>query len=89
MTRFALTLEFDGTPFQGLQRQKHGPTVQQAVEDAAKEVTGEEIAMHSAGRTDTGVHAFAMRSHIDVEKDMTPFRLMEALNASCAPIRSR
>ncbi|RGP40907.1 tRNA pseudouridine(38-40) synthase [Altererythrobacter insulae] len=85
MTRFALTLEFDGTPFQGLQRQKHGPTVQQAVEDAANAVTGEDARLFSAGRTDTGVHALAMRSHIDVAKELTPFRLMEALNAHLRP----
>ena len=74
MTRFALTLEFDGTPFQGLQRQKHGPSVQQAVEEAAQAVTGEEVRLHSAGRTDTGVHALAMRSHLDIEKEIVPFR---------------
>ena len=33
LTRYALTLEFDGTPFFGLQRQKDGPSVQQAVAD--------------------------------------------------------
>ncbi|MFN3511281.1 MAG: tRNA pseudouridine(38-40) synthase TruA, partial [Tsuneonella troitsensis] len=38
MTRFALTLEFDGTPFFGLQRQATGPSVQQAVEEAAQAV---------------------------------------------------
>jgi tRNA pseudouridine38-40 synthase len=76
MTRFALTLEFDGTPFMGLQRQSHGPSVQQAVEEAATAVTGEEVRLHSAGRTDTGVHALAMRSHFDLEKEITPFRLM-------------
>lgn len=85
MTRFALTLEFDGTPFQGLQRQKHGPSVQQSVEEAAKAVTGEDVTLHSAGRTDTGVHALAMRSHLDIEKDIAPFRLMEALNAHLRP----
>ena len=85
MTRFALTLEFDGTPFQGLQRQKHGPSVQQAVEEAAHAVTGEEVRLHSAGRTDTGVHALAMRSHIDIGKELAPFRLMEALNAHLRP----
>lgn len=85
MTRFALTLEYDGTPFVGLQRQKDGPSVQQAVEDAAQAVTGEDVRMHAAGRTDTGVHALAMRSHIDIEKDITPFRLMEALNAHLRP----
>lgn len=85
MTRFALTLEFDGTPFQGLQRQKHGPSVQQSIEEAAERVTGEKVTLHSAGRTDTGVHALAMRSHLDIEKDIASFRLMEALNAHLRP----
>ena len=85
MTRFALTLEFDGTPFFGLQRQKDGPSVQQAVEDAAFAVTGEKVTLHSAGRTDAGVHALAMRSHFDIAKDIAPFRLLEALNAHLRP----
>jgi tRNA pseudouridine38-40 synthase len=85
MTRFALTLEFDGGPFMGLQRQAHGPSVQQAVEEAVLAVTGERVTMHAAGRTDTGVHALAMRAHIDVARPLTPFRLMEALNARLRP----
>ncbi|MDG6078782.1 tRNA pseudouridine(38-40) synthase TruA [Erythrobacter litoralis] len=85
MTRFALTLEFDGTPFFGLQRQPHGPSVQQAVEQAAQRITGEEVILASAGRTDTGVHALAMRSHLDIAKDIAPFRFMEALNAQLRP----
>ena len=85
MTRFALTLEYDGGPFMGLQRQDHGPTVQQAVEEAVQAVTGETATMHSAGRTDSGVHALAMRSHVDIAKAIEPFRLMEALNALLRP----
>ena len=85
MTRFALTLEFDGTPFNGLQRQSNGPSVQQSVEDALLRITGEAAALHSAGRTDAGVHALAMRSHVDLEKPIAPFRLMEALNAHLRP----
>ena len=85
MTRFALTLEFDGGPFMGLQRQDHGPSVQQSVEEAVLAVTGETVTMHSAGRTDSGVHALAMRSHVEIEKDIEPFRLMEALNALLRP----
>ncbi|MGE8141194.1 tRNA pseudouridine(38-40) synthase TruA [Novosphingobium sp. NPDC080210] len=85
MTRFALTLEFDGTPFMGLQRQAHGPSVQQAVEEAVERVTGEQAIMHAAGRTDSGVHALGMRVHIDVAKDIAPFRLMEALNHHLRP----
>lgn len=85
MTRFALTLEFDGGPFMGLQRQAHGPTVQQAVEEAVLAVTGETVTLHAAGRTDAGVHALAMRVHVDVAKDIAPFRLQEALNALLRP----
>ncbi len=85
MTRFALTLEFDGGPFMGLQRQAHGPSVQQAVEEAVLAVTGETVAMHAAGRTDAGVHALAMRAHVDIAKPFAPFRLMEALNARLRP----
>lgn len=80
MTRFALTLEFDGTPFFGLQRQAHGPSVQQAVEEAVYATTGETVTLHAAGRTDAGVHALAMTVHVDIAKAIEPFRLMEALN---------
>lgn len=85
MTRFALTLEFDGGPFMGLQRQPNGPTVQQSVEAAVHTITSETVNVYSAGRTDSGVHALAMRSHVDIAKEFTPFRLMEALNATLRP----
>jgi len=85
MTRFAFTIEFDGRPFMGWQRQAHGPSVQQAMEEALARVTGETAAVHAAGRTDAGVHARAMRAHADVRRDITPFRLMEALNALLRP----
>lgn len=85
MTRFALTVEYDGRPFMGWQRQDHGPSVQAAIEVAALAVTGESVAVHAAGRTDAGVHALAMRAHVDIERGITPFRLMEALNALLRP----
>jgi tRNA pseudouridine38-40 synthase len=85
MPRYALTLEFDGGPFMGLQRQSHGPSVQQSVEEAAQSVVGHAVTLHAAGRTDTGVHALGMRAHIDVERPFDPFRLSEALNARLKP----
>jgi tRNA pseudouridine38-40 synthase len=85
VTRFALTLEFDGAPFAGLQRQASAPTVQAAVEDAVFSITGERVTMHAAGRTDAGVHALAMRAHVDIGKAIEPFRLTEALNAHLRP----
>lgn len=85
MTRFALTVEYDGRPFMGWQRQHHGPTVQASIERAAHAITGEAVAVHAAGRTDAGVHGIAMRAHIDIARDIAPFRLQEALNAKLRP----
>jgi tRNA pseudouridine38-40 synthase len=85
VTRFALTIEYDGRPFMGWQRQAHGPSVQEAIEVAARKITGEAVAVHAAGRTDAGVHATGMRAHLDIEKPITPFRLMEALNGVVRP----
>lgn len=85
MTRFRLTVEYDGRPFMGWQRQPHGPSVQAAIEDAARAITGEEVILHAAGRTDAGVHAEAMAAHLDVAKALTAFRLMEGLNAKLRP----
>lgn len=81
MSRFRLTIEYDGRRFMGWQRQRHGPSVQAAIEDALASVTGEETVVHAAGRTDAGVHALAMTAHVDVAKPLSAFRLMEALNA--------
>jgi tRNA pseudouridine38-40 synthase len=85
MTRFALTIEYDGTPYMGWQRQAHGPSVQAAIEEAIAKTSGIEVQLHAAGRTDAGVHALAMRAHFDLETELTPFRLMGALNAHLRP----
>lgn len=69
----------------GWQRQTHGPSVQQAIEDAIAAVTGERVVIHAAGRTDAGVHGLAMRAHADIARTITPFRLMEAINAKIRP----
>jgi tRNA pseudouridine38-40 synthase len=85
MTRFRLTVEYDGRPFMGWQRQAHGPSVQQAIEKAVEAVTGETVVSHAAGRTDAGVHALAMTAHVDIAKPVTAFRLMEGVNACIRP----
>ena len=85
MTRWRLTIEFDGEPFMGWQRQDHGPSVQQSLEEALAKMTGERAAVHAAGRTDAGVHALAMSAHVDVAKALTPHRLREGLNALVRP----
>jgi tRNA pseudouridine38-40 synthase len=78
-------VEYDGGPFMGWQRQDHGPSVQQTLEEALQRMTGEQAVFTAAGRTDAGVHALAMAAHVDVAKPITPFRLMEGLNARLRP----
>ena len=85
MTRFRLTVEYDGRLFMGWQRQAHGPSVQQAIEEAIASVTGEDVTLHAAGRTDAGVHGLAMTAHADIARAITPFRLGEAINARLRP----
>src|ERR1043165_2686088 len=83
--RWRLTIEYDGGPFMGWQRQDHGPSVQQALEEALHGMTGEQAQFTAAGRTDAGVHALAMAAHVDVMKSLTPHRLREGLNALVRP----
>jgi len=85
VTRFRLTVEYDGRPYMGWQRQPHGPSVQGAIEDAVQRIFGEAVAVHAAGRTDAGVHARGMVAHLDLERGITPFRLLGALNAGLRP----
>ena len=86
MTRFRLIVEYDGGPFMGWQRQAHGPSIQQAIEEAVTAITGETAPLHAAGRTDAGVHALAMAAHVDLERPIAPFRLAEGLNARLRPL---
>ena len=85
MTRWRLTVEYDGGPFMGWQRQDHGPSVQQTLEEALERMTGEKASFTAAGRTDAGVHALAMPVHVDVERALTAHRLREGLNALVRP----
>jgi tRNA pseudouridine38-40 synthase len=85
VTRWRLTVEYDGGPFMGWQRQDHGPSVQQALEEALARMTGERAAFTAAGRTDAGVHALAMPVHVDIARALTPHRLREGLNALVRP----
>ncbi|HYG29360.1 MAG TPA: tRNA pseudouridine(38-40) synthase TruA [Allosphingosinicella sp.] len=86
MTRFRLTVEYDGRPFMGWQRQAHGPSVQQALEEAVRAITGEDAVLHAAGRTDAGVHALAMAAHVEIDRPITPFRLADGVNAKLRPL---
>lgn len=83
--RYRLTLEYDGGPFAGWQRQENGPSVQAALEEAIRKLSGEVVTVTGAGRTDAGVHALAQVAHFDLEKSFTPAKLRDALNHHLRP----
>jgi len=67
--RIALGLEYDGTAYNGWQRQRTGDGVQAAVEKALTKVANEDISVVCAGRTDTGVHASGQVVHFDTTSE--------------------
>ena len=86
MPRYKLTIEYDGTPFVGWQRQTNGFAVQQAVEEAALPLGGAINGLRGAGRTDAGVHATGQVAHLDLPKAYRPDSVRDALNARLAPL---
>ena len=85
MPRFRITIEYDGTPFVGWQRQAEGLSIQGLLEEAIAKFTGETVTVHGAGRTDAGVHALGQVAHIELTKDWAPSRVRDAMNFHLRP----
>jgi tRNA pseudouridine38-40 synthase len=85
MPRYRLTIEYDGGPFAGWQRQENGSSVQGAIEDAIFKLSGERVTVTGAGRTDAGVHAFGQVAHFDLEKEFAPKKVRDGLNYHVKP----
>jgi tRNA pseudouridine38-40 synthase len=85
MPRYRLTLEYNGGPFVGWQRQDNGASVQGALEDAIEKLSSERVTVAGAGRTDAGVHALGQVAHFDLEKSFEPGKVRDALNHYLRP----
>jgi tRNA pseudouridine38-40 synthase len=85
MPRYRLTLEYDGTPFVGWQRQANGPSVQAALEAAFAASCGETVELVAAGRTDAGVHALGQVAHVDLARDWPADTVRDAVNHHLKP----
>ena len=83
-TAGSITIEYDGGPFVGWQRQDNGLSVQGAIEGAAAAFVNSPVAVSGAGRTDAGVHATGQAAHLDVPVRFSANRVQEALNAHLA-----
>ncbi len=83
--RYRITVEYDGAPFVGWQRQDNGASVQGALEEAIFNLSGERVTVTGAGRTDAGVHALGQVAHFDLAKEFTPDKVRDALNHFLRP----
>jgi tRNA pseudouridine38-40 synthase len=83
--RYKLTIEYDGGPFVGWQRQDNGPSVQGALEDAVFAFCGERVSIQGAGRTDTGVHALGQVAHLDLADEKPADTVRSAVNFHLKP----
>ena len=85
MARFFLTIEYDGGPYVGWQRQDNGPSVQGEIELALSKLDEPDTLVYGAGRTDAGVHALAQVAHVDLRREWSEFKLRDGLNAMLRP----
>ena len=83
MKRYLITFSYDGTNFNGYQRQDGLRTIQEEMEKALKIINGGiDTVINSSGRTDKGVHAMCQKAHVDISVSITPYKLMRAMNSN-------
>ena len=76
-----LLIAYDGTQYQGWQRQKESPTIQGAIEDILFKITQQPVSLLGAGRTDSGVHAWGQVASFKTNSKMTTATMEAALSA--------
>jgi tRNA pseudouridine38-40 synthase len=85
MHNIKITLAYDGSDFHGWQIQPGQPTIQGALTDVVRKLTGEKLTIHGAGRTDAGVHALGQVAHFKTQSELTPAEFQRAFNALLPP----
>lgn len=82
MTRYLINFSYDGSNYNGYQKQKNLNTIQGKMEEALKKINNSKITkIHSSGRTDAHVHAINQYGHVDIQVDITEEKLKRALNS--------
>ena len=84
--RFLITFSYDGTNYSGYQKQKGKHTIQEEVEKVLKSINNDKYTkLESSGRTDKGVHALCQKAHVDIDVDITEYKLKRAMNSLLPP----
>ena len=85
MPKYKITIEYDGSNYAGWQRQDNGISIQESIEKAIIQLTGEKIIIFGAGRTDAGVHALGQVAHFDLKKNFNTDNIRDGLNQYLRP----
>lgn len=80
MKRIKLTIAYDGTNYCGWQVQPNGITIEEVINKALRKLTGEEITVIGASRTDSGVHAMGNVAVFDTDTTIPAEKIAVALN---------
>lgn len=79
--RYLMTFSYDGSNYNGYQKQLNKNTIQDKIEDALYKITGKNIIIHSSGRTDSKVHAINQCAHFDIDKEYDLYKLKKSINS--------
>lgn len=79
--KYRVVIQYVGTRYRGWQVQSNGPTVQESIQSAIRQITGQRVSVVGSGRTDSGVHALGQVAHFRVATRLGPPEFLRALNA--------
>lgn len=82
MENYKLLLQYDGTDFHGWQVQDNLRTVQGELTAALSLIDGRDVNVHGSGRTDAGVHAEGQVASVEIQREITPEKLRNAVNGN-------
>ena len=83
--RYLATVSYDGSKYYGFQRLNNNPSVQAELENVLCRINKSSVLVKGSGRTDRGVHAKGQKCHFDLDINISPQRLMVAINSMTSP----
>jgi len=80
--RYLMTFSYDGTNYNGYQKQPDLITIQSVIEEALTKInSNKNVSIHASGRTDSGVHAINQKAHFDLDNNLDTYKIKHSLNS--------